>query len=147
MIKMILTSWSRIWKSLDNADEAHFLNTLCLHPTGTVVTCFLLISITRQPPSFPSDCCAPFPAYEVVSCVLAKSTWTETDSSTAQQQRLQLWPKTSQGHWLITCSIQRFQGHVLQYGPFHCTDYTGEKNHPMLLAIGPISVDLKLWHI
>lgn len=37
LIKIILIFWRKIWKLLDNAGEAHFLSTLCLHLSGTVV--------------------------------------------------------------------------------------------------------------
>lgn len=147
MIKMVLIFWKKIQKLWDDADEARFRNTLFLHPSDTVVMLSLLISITTQAPSFPFDCCAPFPAYEVVSCILAKNTWTETDSSTAQQQQLQLWPKNNQGLWAITGSIQCFEGHVPPYGPFHCTDYTGEKTPLDAASPMPTRVDLGLQYI
>lgn len=40
LIKMILIFWRKIWKLLGNAGEAHFLSTLHLHLSGTVVMFF-----------------------------------------------------------------------------------------------------------
>lgn len=51
----------------------------------------------------------------------------EQKQTPLQQQQLQFWPKANQGQWLITCSIQHFEGPVLQNRPFHCTDHTEEK--------------------
>lgn len=43
----------------------------------------------------------------------------EQKQTPLQQQQLQFWPKANQGQWLITCSIQHFEGPPKQTIPLH----------------------------